>query len=479
MERVGESDVITTDYLVQGCGASAMAFVDVMLQETDARFIMVDRRPMPGGHWNDAYPFVTLHQPSSNYGVDSRELGHGRIDTDGFNKGMYELASGFQVADYFHQVMRDTFLPSGRVQFFPLSEIQQTENGYSIVNVLSSKLHSVQVMNKFVDATMLHTNIPLTHRRKFSVDETVTCVPPNDLMRLAPSFNHYTILGAGKTAIDCVLWLLENGADPNAITWVRPRDQWLLNRLNFQPGEQFLEQALEGLAGQYETSANAKSVKELCLDMEHRKIWLRIDKNTWPDMLHGATVTEMEIHQMQRVKNVIRLGHVKHISKNEIKLEKGAVDFIPKSLFIDCTARAISGNAESVKPVFAKNQINLQMIRQLQPTFSAALLGFIEATIENETEKASLSQVTPMTDSPDDWVQMMLISMSNQYAWTSNKKVAQWIANTRLDLYTKQVLNIDDGDKTKQALLKRMHESRVPAVVNLQKLVESIANKNA
>lgn len=41
---------------------------------------MVDRRPKIGGHWNDAYPFVRLHQPSSFYGVASRPLGRHQLD---------------------------------------------------------------------------------------------------------------------------------------------------------------------------------------------------------------------------------------------------------------------------------------------------------------------------------------------------------------------------------------------------------------
>ena len=90
---------LQTDYLVKGCGATAMAFVDVMLKETDANFIMVDRRAAPGGHWNDAYPFVRLHQPSACYGVASRSLGHDRTDSIGFNQGLLELASGFEVTD--------------------------------------------------------------------------------------------------------------------------------------------------------------------------------------------------------------------------------------------------------------------------------------------------------------------------------------------------------------------------------------------
>ena len=66
---------IDTDYLIVGCGAAGMAFADVMIKESNARLVMVDRHQSPGGHWNDAYPFVRLHHPSHYYGVHSRPLG--------------------------------------------------------------------------------------------------------------------------------------------------------------------------------------------------------------------------------------------------------------------------------------------------------------------------------------------------------------------------------------------------------------------
>ena len=46
-----------------------MAFADSVITETEATLVIVDRRDRPGGHWNDAYPFVRLHQPASYYGV--------------------------------------------------------------------------------------------------------------------------------------------------------------------------------------------------------------------------------------------------------------------------------------------------------------------------------------------------------------------------------------------------------------------------
>jgi cation diffusion facilitator CzcD-associated flavoprotein CzcO len=80
---------LETDYLVIGTGASAMAFVDTLLDEQPlAHVLMVDRLHRPGGHWNHAYPWVRVHQPSAWYGVASRELANGEKDQVGLNAGL-------------------------------------------------------------------------------------------------------------------------------------------------------------------------------------------------------------------------------------------------------------------------------------------------------------------------------------------------------------------------------------------------------
>ena len=87
--------IIDTDYLIIGCGTTGLAFADTLIEEDPtAHITIVDRHGKPGGHWNDAYSFVTLHQPSAFYGVNSMALGSGRIDQAGLNKGLAELASG-------------------------------------------------------------------------------------------------------------------------------------------------------------------------------------------------------------------------------------------------------------------------------------------------------------------------------------------------------------------------------------------------
>ena len=68
-----------TDYLVVGAGAMGMAFIDAPVDHADVRVALVDRRHTASGHWQDAYPYVQLHQASLFYGVASTVLGTGAI----------------------------------------------------------------------------------------------------------------------------------------------------------------------------------------------------------------------------------------------------------------------------------------------------------------------------------------------------------------------------------------------------------------
>src|SRR5262245_37638076 len=111
---------VVADYVIKGAGAVGMAFADSMLTHSEASIVLVDRHDRPGGHWNEVYSFVRLHQPSTSYGVNSIELGTGSLDHAGPNAGFYELASGHEVVSHYDEVMRHRLLPSGRVQFFPM-----------------------------------------------------------------------------------------------------------------------------------------------------------------------------------------------------------------------------------------------------------------------------------------------------------------------------------------------------------------------
>jgi cation diffusion facilitator CzcD-associated flavoprotein CzcO len=106
------------DYLAVGIGTAGMSFFDTLLTESiSAKVILVDRNDKPGGHWTTAYPFVRLHQPSGNYGVNSEPLGKS-LNKKGYEKlDPNDRATGKDVVKYYVKVL-DKFKTSYRFKSF-------------------------------------------------------------------------------------------------------------------------------------------------------------------------------------------------------------------------------------------------------------------------------------------------------------------------------------------------------------------------
>ena len=67
LKNVNDDDMnkLECDYLVVGSGAVGMAFADVLVEETDAKVIIVDRYAKPGGHWN--LSLIHISEPTRPY----------------------------------------------------------------------------------------------------------------------------------------------------------------------------------------------------------------------------------------------------------------------------------------------------------------------------------------------------------------------------------------------------------------------------
>ena len=100
---------LETDYLVVGAGAMGMAFTDALIEHSDVHVTLVDRRHSAGGHWQDAYSFVQLHQASLFYGVASTALGGGRLQTSGPEKGLQERARRSEIQAYYDDILYRRF----------------------------------------------------------------------------------------------------------------------------------------------------------------------------------------------------------------------------------------------------------------------------------------------------------------------------------------------------------------------------------
>ncbi len=463
-------ETIEVDYLIIGAGAMGMAFADIILTESDKTVLIVDMHQKPGGHWNDAYPYVTLHQPSAYYGVSSKELSKGVIDTMGLNKGLQDLATGPEIMAYFDEVMRYQFLPTGRVTYLPMCKY---EGDGKISALTSDKTYQVKVREKTADATWLKTTVPSTHTPNFEVGEGVKMMPLNDLPKLTEQPSRYVIIGGGKTGIDAVVWLLENHVDPDAIHWVRPRDAWLMRRETTQPDPRFFEATMGAQAAQMEAIAGSTSIENMFDRIEEAGIFTRIDESVRPSMFHGATISDPELAELRKIKNVIRRGRIQRIETDQIIMDEGTLPNDPETLFVDCSACAV-GNSEETT-VFQGDTIFLQTVRTVQPVFSAAFIAHIELTRDTEEEKNRLCQVVPLPNHATDWIRMHNAFMMNQYNWSQEKDLRAWMRDNRLDGYSQLASNIQEEETEKLAIMKRLRDNAVPSVMKLQEYLAELA----
>lgn len=446
-----------------------MAFADTLLSETEAQIIIVDRYAKPGGHWNVAYPFVSLHQPSQFYGVSSKELSNGRKDKAGLNKGLLSLASGTEVSTYFEEVMRDTFLQSGRVQYFPSCNYL---GNCEFESETTGEKYKVKVHKKIIDCTYLKTSVPATHTPNFDIAEGIVFIPLNELPKTTIDSAEYVIIGGGKTGIDACLWLLENKVNPDKITWIVSRDAWLINRQNIQPSKEYFDTTFGAMADQSIAITKANSVQDVFDNLEEAGVLLRIDKSVRPTMFHGATVSPLELTALQKVKNIIRLGRVRRIEKNQIVLEKGTIPTTTNHVHVDCSASALS-NAD-IKTVFQGDLITPQTVRSYQPVFSASFIAYVEANYKDEDTKNKLCQVVPLPNQDTDWISMTEAQMVNQFIWSQDKPLRAWLRNNRLDGYSKLLVKVDKSDAKKMAILTKMRKYSLPAMLKLQQLQKEL-----
>ena len=458
-----------TDYLISGAGATALSFLDVLLAESNAEVVIVDRRDAPGGHWNDAYPFVRLHQSASFYGVNSRHLGPQRSPDQDYLDPKFELSTKSEILHYFHDLMENSYLPTGRVTYLRNSEHL---GAGKVRHLITGDVTQVEVRKKVVNAGKWGDmgTIPATHTPKFDVAADATLVPINELPQRAADHDHLTVIGAGKTGMDAVVWLVETGVDPDNISWVRPSDYWLFNRESILNHPALFETTIGSFLGELEILGSVSTVDEYCLQMEARGVWHRIDPTITPTKFHAAVCSKRELAMLSSVKDVIRLGHVTHIANGMLTLRDGTATVPKNSLYVDCSASAGIVMDEQ-PPVFDGDTINLNLIRPFQPLFGAALIAFLETKVPDAAARAACTHTVNFHDTPAQYVAEMLPAMMNQGAWSKVPPVKEWMERTRLQAMNHLMTGFDPTDSAKMELLMRFGPAAKAAVGNIPKLL--------
>ena len=413
-----------------GAGASGLAFTDALVAEADVEVTVVDRQEAPGGHWLHAYPFVRLHTPSAYYGVNSLALGENRVDQVGENAGFYERATGGEVREHFAEAAA-RLTQTGRVRLLTGHEhLGRGSNGEQVRDLSTGKLHDVAVRRSVVDARYLEASIPATHALPFKVASPARVVPINDLPA-AQSASSYAVLGSGKTAVDACIWLLDNDVEPDRIRWFRPRDAWFYDRSYFQPLDQ-VGAIMEGISLDAEAGAQAANVDDVFERLEASGRLVRIDPSSPATMYRGTMLSARELEAVRQIEDVVRLGRVRRIEADRIVLERGETRTGLKVLHVDCTALGL--NNAPATAIFQPARIVLQQVRYLSPSFNAALVGFVEAHRDDDTDKNRLCPPHAYPSSPGDWPRMMCCTWSAEGRWLSELDLSAWIAESRLNL---------------------------------------------
>lgn len=428
-----------TDYLVIGAGAVGLAFADTLLDEDpDCHITILDKHARPGGHWNDAYSFVALHQPSATYGVNSMEMCPDRVDEHGHNKGMYPLAKHAEILSYYSKLMTEHLIPSGRVTYLPLTQYTGGKSGqHTASSILSGEEHSITVRRKLVDGTWFKTSVPSTHTPAFDIAEGTRFAIPGDLPRLWMETDnlpqHYCIIGGGKTAMDTAVWLIEAGVPADKIDWVRPRDSWMFNRKLLQPAKHHIEDLVQFQIDLVECANGSNTGDEMFAKLGTRGTMLRIDESVTPKMFHFAVISEAEVALLRQITKVHRGKRVTSLEPAAMTFAEERVEMPEATLFIDCTASAVPfEQRDKGRPFFEGDRITLQLAQAPFVPYSAALAAFIEVHFETDEEKNNLVPPAPLTDTTDTYPYAVMANLMSTAILSGNQKTNAFNAKSRL-----------------------------------------------
>jgi hypothetical protein len=253
------------------------------------------------------------------------------------------------------------------------------------------------------------------------VADDVRVVAINELARLAAAPASYVIVGSGKTATDGIVWLLANGVPPDASSGCVRATPGCSTAPSSSPT---LLVAL-GLAADIMTAAaEAASLDDLFLRLEAAGVMLRIDRNVIPTMAKTPTLGAWELDLLRTIENVVRLGHIKHVTRREIVLENGSVRLKPDSLVVHCAASGLQ--YPPIVPIWGPGTIRLQTIRAGFPCFCAALAGYVEATRDDDRERNRLCPPNTLPDDPSSWAWMQARGTVATRRYSAEPDIAAW-----------------------------------------------------
>ncbi len=322
---------------------------------------------------------------------------------------------------------------------------------------------------RVVDARYLAPEIPAETPPRFAVAEGARVIPVNDLVRWEESPSQYVVVGSGKTATDACIWLLGRGVDPDAISWVRPREPWMLSRSVIQPDPVIY---LGMVADMMRAAAVATSLDDLFLRLEDAGIMLRIDRSLTPTMAKAPTLGIWELERLRTIEHVVRRGHIESVSRGRIAFADGTLAVAEDALVVNCAADGLK-NPPRV-PIWQPEAITLQTIRAGFPCFGAALAGYVEATRDDDGVKNELCPPSSYGNTLTDWATMNVLGLRNSRSFGSEPDIKAW--SDRVTLNPSRVPPEYAGSPELAVVLDRLQANMAAGIAGLAELRDRAAS---
>jgi len=275
-------------------------------------------------------------------------------------------------------------------------------------------------------------------------------------------WSEYYVVGAGKTGMDAVLYLLKRQVPPEKINMVLPNDCWFLDRETLNvPGN------FGGKLMKVFTDDSLKTVTDHMHGLEKEGLLTRLSTDIEPNRFRGAVVAFNEVERIRSV-NIVRTGRIESIEKDKIIFANGETRSVgPSTLFVDCSS--LSTLFDKAKPIFEKTQINCQYTTMPpNPGLAASTIAALDLKYPDNPELKN--EIFPVLNVPQTPVEVVSALMCDMAARDNiNKELGFWWQQARRNfiihhLSWEQVNKMRKGGN--EAEKKKMKEKMVMLVKN-------------
>jgi hypothetical protein len=199
----------------------------------------------------------------------------------------------------------------------------------------------------------------------------------------------YIILGAGKTGMDCVVYLQQTmKVNPNDIAWVISNDVWMLS----------LEAGGDPDAWPRCLAKFDNDVDQASLALEKEGTFVRLDKSIMPSKFRFPVIPKDELKLLQNVKTVIRRGRATAIRRRSSSGSNVMVEFgsqqspweafapIDECVFVHATSPGpFNGSGPNTTIFNSAKTMTLKLVFAPPISLSMSVVAKIEAARRNGT----------------------------------------------------------------------------------------------